>query len=106
MVVHTDLATLIEGFRLFWLAEGKQGTTIRWYMGKLKIFLSHLQTYDLPTDASQLTTTHLRAFLVHLRQEIKADENNPMKPAQERELSPKTIQGHARTLKTFFSWLS
>ena len=75
MAATTDLSTLIEGFRLFCLAEGKQRTTIRWYMGKLKIFLNYLQTHDLPTDASQLTTTHLRAFLVHLRQDVKADEN-------------------------------
>lgn len=55
---------------------------------------------------SSLTTTHQRAFLAHLRENLKADENNPMKPAQAKGLSPKTIQGYARTLKAFFSWLA
>ena len=102
----TDLATLLEGFRLSCLAEGKPHTTIRWYLGKLKIFLDYLQAQDLPTSAPQLTTTHLRAFLVHLRQDVKADEHNPMKHAKDRGLSPRTIQGYARTLKVFFSWLT
>jgi len=106
MARTTDLSTLLEGFRLYCLAEGKRPTTIRWYMGKLKIFLEYLQTQELPTDAAKLTTTHLRAFLVHLRENVKADENNPMKPARKRGLSPKTIQGYARTLKAFFSWLA
>ena len=99
----TDLHTLLDGFRLFCLAEGKQATTIRWYMGKLKIFLSYLQAENLSTDVTELTTTHLRVFLVHLTQNVKADENNPMKPARSTGLSPKTIQGYARTLKAFFS---
>ncbi|MBC7264763.1 MAG: tyrosine-type recombinase/integrase [Chloroflexi bacterium] len=106
MAGNTDLTTLIEGFRLFCLAEGKQVTTMRWYMGKLKVFVNYLQAQNLPTSATEITTTHLRAFLVHLRENVKADENNPMKPTQDKQLSPKTIQGYARTLKVFFSWLA
>ena len=106
MATTTDLATLIEGYRIFCLAEGKQPTTTRWYVGKLEVFLAYLKEHDMPTDASELTTTHFRAFLVHLRENVKADENNPMKPAREENLSPKTIQGYARTLKAFFSWLA
>jgi site-specific recombinase XerD len=100
----TDLNTLIEGFRLYCLAEGKQPTTIRWYMGKLNIFQRYLKDHDLPTDASQITTTHLRQFLVYLKTQVRADEHNPHKPARDEGLSPQTIQGYARTLKAFFSW--
>lgn len=100
------LPTLLEGFRLYCLAEGKQPTTILWYMGKLKIFLRYLQTEGLPLDAGELTITHLRAFLVHLKENVKADENNPMKPERERSLSPQTIQSYARTPKAFFSRLA
>ena len=95
---------LLEGFRLFCLAEGKQATTVRWYLGKLQIFLRYLQEQGLPTDVAELTTTHLRGFLVYMREDVKADQNNPMKPTQDKGLSPKTIQGYARTLKAFFSW--
>jgi site-specific recombinase XerD len=103
---ETELAKLVDGFRLYCLAEGKQHTTIRWYLGKLGIFLQYLQAEQLPTRPGQVTTTHLRAFLVHLRENVKADENNPRKPTQERGLRTNTLQGYARTLKAFFSWLA
>ncbi len=104
MNATVDLDMLFEGFRLYCLAEGKQPTTIRWYMGKLRVFRRYLQVSGYPTDATLITSTHLRAFLVHLREEVKADQNNPAKPTQDTALSPKTIQGYARTLKAFFSW--
>lgn len=87
----TELPALFEGFRLYCLAEGKQPTTILWYMGKLKIFLRYLRTEDLPLDAGELTVTHLRAFLVHLKENVKPDQNNPMKPERERGLLLKTV---------------
>jgi hypothetical protein len=43
MTKITDLNTLIEGFRLYCMAEGKQPTTIRWYMHKLDIFQRYLK---------------------------------------------------------------
>jgi len=103
---ETELAKLVDGFRLYCLAEGKQRTTIRWYLGKLRIFLDYLRAEQLLTCPSEVTTTHLRAFLVHLREEVKADENNPRKPTQERGLRTDTLQGYARTLKAFFSWMA
>lgn len=106
MINATDVAVLMKGFRLCCLAEGKSPTTIRWYMGKLNVFLRYLQGQGFPADVCRLTTTHLRAFLAHLRENVKADENNPMKPAQTKGLSLRTIQGYARTLKAFFSWLA
>lgn len=51
-----------------------------------------------------MPTTHLRAFLVYLREKVEADENNPMNPSRKRSLSPKRVQGY--TLKAFFSWLA
>ena len=106
MTNTTQLSTLIQGFRIYCLAEGRQPTTIRWYLGKLEILNQYFEQQGFPTDAAQITTTHLRAFLVHLRENVRADENNPMKPAKEQGISPKTIQGYARTLKAFFSWLA
>lgn len=92
-----------RGFPLYCLAEGNQPTTIRWYMGKLNIFQPYLKDHDLPINGSQITTTHLRKFLVHLHTEVKADQHNPNKPTRDEGLSPQTIQGYARTLKAFFS---
>lgn len=106
MTKITDLNTLIEGFRLYCLAEGKQPTTVRWYMHKLDIFQRYLKGQDIPINTSHITTTHLRQFLVHLQTEVKADQHNPYKPARDEGLSPQTVQGYARTLKAFFSWVT
>jgi len=100
----SELTVLMEGYRLFCLAEGKQPTTIRWYMGKLRVLRQYLVDNGVPTDTVNITTTHLRAFMVHLREEVRADQHNPWKPTRDAPLSPKTIQGYARTLKAFFSW--
>jgi site-specific recombinase XerD len=96
---------MVDGFRLYCLAEGKATTTIRWYLGELAILEHYLKANGLPTTAEAISLNHLRAFLVHLRQEVRADENNPMKPTREVSLAGNTIQGNARTLKAFFSWM-
>jgi len=43
----TDLSTLIEGFHLYCIAEGKRSTTIRWYLSKIRVFLQYLTANDL-----------------------------------------------------------
>ena len=106
MATTTDLEKLTEGYRIYCQAEGKSPRTIRWYLGKLRIFRDYLHEQGLPTDAAELTTTHLRAFLVHLRENVKADELNPQKPTRDAPLAGGTIQGYARTLKAFFAWLA
>jgi len=103
MSKNTDLVTLIQGFRLYCLAEGRRPSTIRWYMGKLHIFLKWLEDTHCPLDAELFRVDHLRSFMAHLRG-VKADELNPHKPAANRPLSPHTIRGYAQVLKAFFSW--
>ena len=102
MSQSTDLVTLIRGFRLYCLAEGRRPSTIRWYMGKLRIFLKWLEDNHCPLDAELLRVDHLRSFMAHLR-EVKAGANSPYKPSSSTSLSSQTIQGYARTLRAFFS---
>lgn|GEM_PF-3216121 len=64
----TELATLIQGFRLYCLAEGRRPSTIRWYMGKLRIFLQWLEDNHVPLDAELLRVDHLRSFMAYLRE--------------------------------------
>jgi len=104
MTKSIEIQSLIEGFRLYCMAEGKRPNTVRWYMSKLKIFQNYLKTHDLPTDVNQITIAHLREFLVYLQTEVKANQHNPYKPTQDKGLTPQTVQGYARTLKAFFSW--
>ena len=70
-----ELNTLMDGFRLYCLAEGKRSTTIRWYIGKLTIFERYLLSNDSPTDVTEITVNHLRAFLAYLRDEVAADDH-------------------------------
>ncbi len=101
----TQLQHLLEGYRLCCMAEGKSPATTRWYIGKLQIFKAYLEANGFPTDVTRITTHHIRGFLAHLRSDVKADENNPNKPTRDQPLSSRTIQGYARTLKAFYSWL-
>ncbi len=82
-----QIETLIEGFRLFNSCKGLSPKTITWYDAFLRHFTDFLRQHQHPTEISQLGINHLRAWLHH---------------GQERGLSPYTVQGQARTLKTFF----
>jgi integrase/recombinase XerD len=98
-----DLQTLIDGYRLYCQAGGKSPHTIRWYMGKLGVFQEYLERQD-ELEVEKLTPQAIRAFVVHLQTEVRADERNPHKPARPEPLSPQTVQGYVRVLKAFFSW--
>ena len=82
-----EIETLIEGFKLYNSCKGLSPKTITWYDAFLRHFADFLRHHQHPTEVSQLTGSHLRAWLHH---------------SQERGLSPYTVQGQARTLKTFF----
>ena len=101
----TDLDGLIEGFRLYCLAEGKAPKTIGWYIPKLIYLSEYLEENGLPTDVTQITITHLRTFVVHLQTEVRVGQKNPYRPATDKPLSPRTVAGYTRVLKLFFNWV-
>lgn len=80
MTGSTPFPTLVEGYRVYCLAEGKSPKTIRWYLGKLRIFQEYLAAQGIPLDAAAVTSAHLRAFLVHLREDVRADAHTPSSP--------------------------
>jgi len=98
------LERLVEGYRLYCQAEGKSPHTIRWYMGKLRVFLQYLRNGGHDTDSEELSTEAIRAFVVYLQQSVRADEHNPRKPTRSDGLSPQTVQGYVRVIKAFLSW--
>jgi len=85
--LFVEIETLIEGFRLYNCGKGLSPKTITWYDAFLRHFADFLRQNPHPTQISQLNVSHLRAWLHH---------------GQQRGLSPYTVQGQARTLKTFF----
>ena len=100
-----DLDELIEGFHLYCLAEGKAPKTISWYIPKLVYLKEYLEESGLPTDATQITVSHLRTFIVYLQTEVRVGQNNPYRPTTDKPLSPRTLAGYTRVLKLFFNWV-
>ena len=94
-----ELKTLIEGFKLSCQTEGKSPRTIEWYGSFLTRFYHFLNSNGLPTSLGLIGKQHVRAFIHYLQTEAKT-------PYCGKPLSPFTIQGYVRSLKSFFSWLA
>ncbi len=92
-----ELGNLIQGFKLCCQTEGKSPKTIEWYTTFLLRFLAFLEFSNYPTDAAQINKEVIRAFILYLQVEAKT-------PRSKKPLSPATVQGYVRTLKSFFSW--
>jgi len=93
-----ELGNLIQGFHLSCQTEGKSPKTIEWYATFLRRFLVFLELSIYPTDVAQINKEHIRAFILYLQDEAKT-------PRGKKPLSPATVQGYVRTLKSFFSWV-
>ena len=95
---NVNLAKLIEGFKLSCQTENKSPKTTEWYISFLTRFAEFLQVSQMPSNASQIDKNHIRAFIRYLQTEARVPRTN-------RSLSPATVQGYVRTLKSFLSWL-
>jgi len=93
-----ELGNLIQGFQLSCQTEGRSPKTIEWYITFLYRFLAFLESSDYSTDAAQINKEHIRAFILYLQGEART-------PRSKKPLSPATVQGYVRTLKSFFSWV-
>jgi len=58
----------VEGFLLSCKVEGKSYGTIEGYTDKLKGFQWYARNYHWPDNILEITTNHLREFLVYLRE--------------------------------------
>jgi len=85
-------------------AESKSPKTIVWYRDILNQFSLYLQTEHYPCHLSAISLDIVRGYVLYLRHKPKF-KGHPFTPTQADYLSPKTVQGHARGLKSFFSWL-
>ncbi len=93
-----ELGNLIQGFKLCCQTEGKSPKTIEWYTTFLYRFLAFLEFSNYPTDVAQINKEVIRAFILYLQSEART-------PRSKKPLSPATVQGYVRTLKSFFSWV-
>ena len=99
-----SIENAITHYLLFCQIEGKRPRTIDWYRQKLGYFVAFLRKRQLPQSVDAVSTQEIRLFIHYLQTEVKAGENNPHRPVEERGLSPQTVAGYVRTLRAFFSW--
>lgn len=95
---NLELGNLIQGFILSCRTEGKSPRTVEWYDSFLTRFYHFLNSNGLPASLDLIEKQHIRAFIHYLQTDAKT-------PYCGKSLSPFTIQGYVRSLKSFFSWL-
>jgi site-specific recombinase XerD len=92
-----ELNTLIDGFRLSCLTEGKSAKTVEWYTAFLNRLRQFLEARQLSIDLGEIGKDHIREFIRFLQTEARNPHNGMP-------LSGATVQGYVHTLKAFFSW--
>ncbi len=105
MKTDSPMHRYLAGFRLHCVAEGKSSRTVEWYEHKLRIFASYVEDQYGVDDPAAVQPDHIRAFLVHMREDVQANELNPHRPVEDRPLSAYTVQGYHRAIKCCCNWL-
>lgn len=100
----TDLARLVQGYRLCAQTEGKSRKTIAAVTSSVTYFERFLRSEGLTTDATQIGPGEIRAFIFHLQQKARFSEHPFAKP-QQSGLSQHTINCYLRSIRAFWSWL-
>ena len=101
---NTRLPNLIQYFEVCNQSEGKSPKTVSWYSANLRRFHRYLKSRHLPDSIADLDIQTLRDYVLYLQKQKKFADH-PYTPEQGKQLSPRTVQCHARALKAFSSWL-
>ena len=100
----TTLSTLMEGYRLSALSEGKSHNTVAIINASVRYLEEFLTGQALSTDVTEIGANGLRQFSVSLRERRRFANHRFTKP-QAGQLSGHTINGYMRALQAFWSWL-
>ena len=100
----TDLARLIQGYRLYAKTEGKSDKTITIVANSVGYLEGFLRSEGLPTDVTKIRTKEIRAFILYLQQKRRFS-GHPFNKTQEQGLSGHTINCYLRSIRAFWSWL-
>ena len=99
-----NLVRLTESYALCLSTEGKSTKTITWYTANLKRFAQFLSNNHLPDSVTDIGKEEARRFISHLQTEVTRWENH-FSIHDDKRLSAYSVQGYARTIKAFWSWL-
>ncbi|TDE39948.1 integrase [Nonomuraea mesophila] len=76
MPAGAPLAGLIDSWRLALESADKAPNTIALYMRAARRFVTFLDEQDMPGDVESVAAEHVRAFLVHERQRVTAQQKH------------------------------
>jgi site-specific recombinase XerD len=97
------LEDLLEYYSMSLKALNRSPQTIDWYVEILRKYFGFLSQSNMLKPVDQMGSQELQAYLLHLQERNRWPENKYIK--NKRKLSPFSIQGHARAIKAFWSWL-
>jgi len=95
--------SLLHSYKSSLKAKNRSLKTISWYMPILQRFFAFHENQNHGKPLNHIGVKDVEAYLLHLQKAIRWEHSPKMKPNGN--LSPFSIQGHARTIKAFFSWL-
>lgn len=104
--MQITLAQAVQNYLTVIKLEGKSPATIRWHRRKLKALLEFLQEgaeWELTVQEFNLDAA--RSFIQMLMDRKTRYPNHPKREQKKGGLSPSTINGFARSLKAFSTWL-
>ena len=99
---ETPFRELRTAFRFYNETSGKSPHTVKWYEFRLELFQRFLGKNATLKD---LTVANVRGFIAELQSRNVRHANNRFVPNKDGPLSSSYIQGFARTLRAFSSWL-
>jgi len=99
-----NLVRLTESYALCLSTEGKSTKTITWYTANLKRFAQFLGDNNLQDSVTDIGKEEARRFISYLQTEVTRWESSSTIHDDGR-LSAYSVQGYARTIKAFWSWL-
>ena len=96
---------LIQNQGICLSTEGRSQNTIDWYASNLRRFLKFLRDRKLPDEVQDIGVAEARSFIFYLQNEVTRWESS-LYTREKKRLSPFSVQGYARTIKAFWSWLA
>ena len=95
---------LIQNHTHCLIIKDRSQKTIDWYAANLKRFLQFLKSHNMLASVTDIGITEVRQFIHHLQSEVIRWGDKP-NIRHSGKLSPFSVQGYARTIKAFWSWL-
>lgn len=100
-----SLDGLVDSYLMCCQAEGKSPKTIEWYWANLKRLCHFLRRRGYSLRVEDIGVAEIREFVHYLQHEaVRWANSRHIKDGSN--LSPYSVQGYARSIKAFWSWLT